>query len=157
MTVKILLGILLAFSLLLSACYPELSVQQYDTLREDLDKLDTERKELMVEVATLGAERAALQLELTEVKNKNVITGAYIDFLNKIVSTQSSEKVLAGGFDVEALIAAEAELITAAEELEDGEIVYFLGLLDPENESQTVSAYYKVIEYCVKRIKQNLE
>ncbi len=157
MAVKILLGILVAFSLLLSACYPELSVQQYDKLRQDLENLDTDRQELLVQVAVLGAERTALQAELAEVRTKNAITGAYIDFLNKIVSTQSSEKVLEGGFDVEALIEAGDELVAAAEDLADSESVYFLGLLDSEDESLTVSAYYKVIEFCVKRIKQNLE
>ena len=157
MAAKIVIGILLVFSMLLSACYPELSIQQYDKLRNDLDELDTDRRKLMVEVAELGAEREALQVELAEAKNRDVITGAYIDFLNQMVSTQSSEKVLAGGFDVGALIEFEGELTAAAEILEDGEIVYFLGLLDTENESQTVSAYYKVIEYCIKRIKQNLE
>ncbi|MDP7525203.1 MAG: hypothetical protein QF713_02560 [Dehalococcoidales bacterium] len=157
MAAKIVIGILLVFSMLLSACYPELSIQQYDKLRNDLDELDTDRKKLLVEVAELGAEREALQVELAEAKNRDVITGAYIDFLNQMVSTQSSEKVLTGEFDVGALIGVEGELTAAAEILEDGEIVYFLGLLDTENESQTVSAYYKVIEYCIKRIKQNLE
>jgi len=58
---------------------------------------------------------------------------------------------------VEALIAAGFGIEIAAEELGDNEIIYFLGLMNPENESQTVGIYYKIIEYCVKKMKQNLE
>ncbi|MBA7614516.1 hypothetical protein ES703_21782 [subsurface metagenome] len=147
---KVLLGILLAFSLLLSSCYPELSVQQYDRLKEDLEALDVERQELRAEVTALETELAALE-------TKNAITRAYVEFLNKLVSTQSSAKLLEGEFDVEALIAAGFGIEIAAEELGDNEIIYFLGLMNPENESQTVGIYYKIIEYCVKKMKQNLE
>ncbi|MFC1991433.1 hypothetical protein ACFLVC_01715 [Chloroflexota bacterium] len=157
MTFKILVGVLLVFSLLLSSCYPELSVQQYGKLREDLDALDIERHELRVKVATLEAEVGALETELASMKAKNPSTQAYIEFLYKMVSTQSSAKILEGEFDVGALITARDGLTIAAEEMGDSEIIYFLGLMDTENESQSVSAYYKIIEHCVKQIKQNLE
>lgn len=150
MRLKVFIGLIMAFILLFPSCYPELSVQQYDKLREDLEALDVERQELRSKVSSMEAE-----LTIIEAKNKKIQD--YIIFLHKLVSTQSSAKILEGEFDPEALITSKAELFTAAEGLEDGEINYFLGLMDPENESQTVSAYYKIIEYCVKKIKQNLE
>ena len=39
---KVLVGIVIVLSLLLSSCYPELSVQQYDRLKNDLIALDIE-------------------------------------------------------------------------------------------------------------------
>ena len=140
---KILVSVLLALSLLLSSCYPELSVQQYDELRKDLAEMDVQRQEL--------------EAELTALKAKNSKTLAYTEFLVKLVSTQSSERILKGEFDVNSLIDSSFELTSVAESLGDGDIIYYLGLIDAENESQTVSAYYKTIEYCLKKIKQNLE
>jgi len=140
---KVLVGIAVVLSLLLSSCYPELSVQQYDRLKEDLIALDLERQGLLEELAAIEA--------------RDVETLAYIEFLDKLVSTQSSEMILEGQFDVEALINCKAELVSAAEKLGDNEIVYYLGLTEQENEGQTVGAYYKVVEYCLKKIKQNLE
>ena len=143
MTGKVLLGFLIAFSLLLSSCYPELSVQQYDKLRQDLTELDVQRQSLEKELATL--------------KMKNTETLAYVKFLEKLESTQSSEKILSGQFDVGSLISAKGELMSLANSLGDNDIVYLLGLMKPDNQSQTVSAYYKIIEYCLKKMKQNLE
>jgi len=147
---KILAGILMGLVLILSSCYPELSVQQYDKLREDIEALDTERHELQERVEELEA-------ELADIKAKTPVAYAYIKFLNQVVSTQSSAKILEGEFDVNALISDSLGLTIAAEELEDNQILYFISLMDPENESQTVAVYYKIIEYCVKKIKQNLE
>ena len=150
MAKKILVGVLIVLSLLLCSCYPELSVQQYDKLKEDLVALDVQRQELEGKVATLEEELATL-------KEKNEKTRAYVDFLEKLVSTQSSERILMGEFDVESLVDSEAELMSTAESLGDNEVIYYLGLMNHENESQTVGAYYKVIEYCLKNMKQNLE
>lgn len=150
MAVKILVGVLIVLSLLVSSCYPELSVQQYDKLKEDLAELDVQRQELEEEVA-------ALLEELANVEAKNAKTLAYVEFLGKLFSTQSSEKILTGEFDIESLVDARAELMSAAESLGDNQVVYYLGLMDRENESQTIGAYYKVLEYCRKNIKKNLE
>lgn len=139
---KVILGILLAFSLLLSSCYPELSVQQYDKLRQDIAALDTERQQLRTELAAL--------------KTKNAKTLAYVVFLDKLESTQISVKILSGQFDTSSLINASANLTSMAKDLGDNEIVYSLGLMKPDNDSQTVQAYYKIVEYCLKKIKQNL-
>ena len=139
---KVISVILLAFSLLLSSCYPELSVQQYDKLRQDLAALDTERQQLRTELLALKA--------------KNTVTLAYVAFLDKLQTTQSSEKILSGQFDAGSLVRANAELTDMAKNLGDNEIVYFLGLMKPDKESQTVQAYYKIVEYCLKKIKQNL-
>ena len=147
---KILIGILVVLSLLLSSCYPELSVQQYDKLKEDLAELDVQRRELINELATQKD-------EFTVLKEKNEETLAYIAFLVKLVSTQSSARILTGEFDVESLVNAKDELMSAAEGLADSEIHYYLGLINLDNESETVAAYYKVIEYCFKNIRQNLE
>ena len=147
---KILVGVLIVLSLLLCSCYPELSVQQYDKLKEDLVELDVQRQELEEEVATLEEEVAALE-------EKNAKTLAYVEFLVKLVSTQSSERILTGEFDVGSLVDSGAELMSTAEILGDNEVIYYLGLINHENESQTVGAYYKVIEYCLKNMKQNLE
>ncbi len=140
---KILVGVLIVLSLLLSSCYPELSAQQYDQLKKDLAEMDIERQEL--------------QAELAAIKEKNTRTLAYARFLEKLVATQSSEKLLAGEFDVGSLVDAEAELMSAAESLGDSEIIYYLGLMDRNEESQTIGAYYKAIEYCLKDIKKNLQ
>ena len=140
---KILVGVLVASSLLLSSCYPELSVQQYDRLRKDLAEMDAQRQEL--------------QGELTALKAKDAETLAYVDFLDKLVSTQKSETILSGQFDVGSLIDSSTELMNVAENLGDSDIIYYLGLMDAENEGQTVTAYYKVIEYCLKKLRLNLE
>ena len=147
---KILVGVLIVLSLLLSSCYPELSVQQYDKLREDLEALDIQRQELQAELETV-------KTELTAIKAKHTQTRAYVEFLAKLVSTQSSERILIGEFDVGSLIDSSFALTMAAESLGDNQIDYYLGLMDRENESQTVGAYYKAIEYCLKNMKQNLE
>ena len=139
---KVILGILLTSSLLLSSCYPELSVQQYDKLRQDIAALDTERQQLSTELAAL--------------KTKNAKTLAYVAFLDKLESTQISVKILSGQFDTSSLINASANLTSMAKDLRDNEIVYSLGLMKPDNDSQTVQAYYKIVEYCLKKIKQNL-
>ncbi len=141
---KILLGALLALSLLLSSCYPELSVQQYDKLKEDLVELDVQRQEL--------------QAELAAIKEKDAETHAYVIFLEKLASTQISERILTGEFDVESLINSKAELMSAAESLGDNQVISCLESMDRENENgQTVAAYYKVVEYCLKKMKQNLQ
>ena len=150
MTRKMLLGVLIVLILLLSSCYPELSVQQYDKLKEDLAELDVQRQELENELTTQQDEYSAL-------KEKNEKTLAYVAFLIKLVSTQSSARILTGEFDVESLVESKDELISAAEGLADNEIHYYLGLINPDNQSETVAAYYKVIEYCFKNIRQNLE
>ena len=147
---KILVGVLVTLSLLLVSCYPELSVQQYDRLKDDLVALDIERQELQAELAAIEVKNAAIEV-------KNAETLAYIEFLDKLVSTQSSEKILAGQFDGEALADAKAELTSVAESLGDNDIIHYLGLMERDNESQTIVAYYKVIEYCLKKMKQNLE
>lgn len=140
---KILVGIVVTLSLLLSSCYPELSVQQYDRLRNDLVKLDAQRQELEGKLAALKA--------------KDAETLAYVDFLDRLVSTQKSEMILSGQFDVGSLIDSNAMLTDIAESLGDNDIIYYLGLMDAENESQTVTTYYKVIEYSLKKLRQNLE
>jgi len=147
---KILLGVLIVLSLLLSSCYPELSVQQYDKLKEDLAELDVQRQGLVNELATLEDEFAAF-------KAKNEQTLAYVGFLVKLVSTQSSERILIGEFDVESLVNSKDELMDAAESLADSEIHYYLGLVNLDNPSEAVAAYYKAVEYCLKKMKNNLE
>ena len=139
---KVILVALFAFSLLLSSCYPELSVQQYDKLRQDIAALDTERQKL--------------NKELTALKAKNVETLAYVAFLDKLESTQISEKILAGQFDADALISASINLTGMAKALGDNDIVFFLESMKPDNDGQTAQAYYKIVEYCLKKIKQNL-
>jgi predicted nuclease with TOPRIM domain len=147
---RILTGIIIVLSLLFTSCYPNLSVQQYDQLKKDIEALDVERQELQ-------AENQDLQVEIATIKAKNSEVRAYIGFLEKLMSTQSSEKILIGEFDIVSLTNHKEELITAAESLKDNEIIYFLGLMNGKNESETVGAYYKVIEYCIKNIKQKLE
>jgi len=143
MAVKVILGMLLAFGLLLSSCYPQLSVQQYDKLRQDIAALDTERQQL--------------RAELTALKEKNAETLAYVQFLEKLEATQSSEKILSGKFDVGSLLNAKADLTSLANNLKNNEIASFLDLVKPDNDSQTLAAYYKIIQICLNKIKQNLE
>ena len=164
MAKRVLVGVLMTLILLLSSCYPELSVQQYDKLREDLEELDDQRQQLEENVASLTEVNASLteaNTSLTEanrtLRANNSITLAYIELLDELVSTQNSAKMLEGEFDVETLIGANADLIATAESLEDSQIIYFLGLMNSDNGSHIVGAYYKVIEYCVKEMKQNLE
>ena len=140
---KVLLGILIASSFLVTSCYPELSVQQYDKLRKDLTDLDVQRQ--------------SLDKELTNLKTKNAQTLAYVSFLEKLEATQSSEKILSGQFDAVSLINARGDLTTLANSLGDSDIVYLLGVMKPDNNSQTMAAYYKIIEDCLKKIKQNLQ
>ncbi|MFC1918804.1 hypothetical protein ACFLWW_02375 [Chloroflexota bacterium] len=150
---KVLVGVLVIFSLLLSSCYPELSVQQYDKLRKDIEELDTQRNELEAKVISLEAEIT----ELKELETKNVETLAYASFLEKVVFISSLEVIVSGEFDAETLVNSAEELKSAAEELRDNEISYYLGLIEPDNESQSIAAYYKVIEYCLKKMKQTLQ
>jgi predicted nuclease with TOPRIM domain len=147
---KILIGFLVAICFILSSCYPELSVQQYDRLKEDLLELDEQRQEL-------SRELIAVREELDEIKAKNQEIREYVNFLVQLVATQSSEGLLEGKFDTESLAEAKENLLSTAENLEDGNITYYLGLIDPDNESQTIAVYYKAIEYCLKNIKSQLE
>ena len=142
--------VLLGLCFFVSSCYPELSVQQYDKLKEDLEKLDEKRTELEQEVDSLS-------LELDEIKEKNTEVRTYIDFLVQLVSTQNSESLLKGEFDVEALVQEKDKLLESAVKLKDSEIEYYISLISPENEAQTVGVYYKAIERCLKEIKQELE
>ena len=146
---KSLIVIFIGLCFLLSSCYPELSVQQYDKLKEDLQKLDEQRVELEQEVALLS-------MELEEIKTKNTEVRAYINFLVQLVSTQNSESLLQGEFDTKALVASKETLLESAEKLKDSEIEYYLSLINPENEAETVGVYYKAIEECLKAIKQEL-
>ena len=147
---KSIIIVLIGLCLFVSSCYPELSVQQYDKLKEDLEKLDEKRTELEQEVDSLS-------LELDEIKEKNTEVRTYIDFLVQLVSTQNSESLLKGEFDVEALVQEKDKLLESAVKLKDSEIEYYISLISPENEAQTVGVYYKAIERCLKEIKQELE
>jgi len=151
---KLLIGIMLGLSLLFASCYPELSVQQYDKLKQDLVALDVRRAELELEIESLNAEIAALEAEH---KADNADTRAYLNFLDKMISTQSSARILTGQFDVESLVNSKETLVTMAKEFGASEIGYYVGLMNSENESETVSAYYKTVEYCIKEIKKNLQ
>ena len=146
---KSLIIVLLSLCLLVSSCYPELSVQQYDKLKEDLEKLDEKRTELEQEVNNLST-------ELEEIKEKNTEVRAYIDFLVVLVSTQNSERLLEGEFDTNALVESKEKLLESAEKLQDSDLEYYLSLINPENEAETVGVYYKAIETCLKEIKQEL-
>lgn len=147
MALRILSGIFIAFSILFTSCYPELSVQQYDQLKKDLAALDVERQELKEEMAAIRAQNA----------EKSIIINAYVGFLEKLVSTQSSEKILTGEFDTQSLIDSKEELMSIAESLKDNNIILYLGSMNSENEENIVGLYYKVIEYCLKSIKQKLD
>ena len=149
MAKKSLIVIFRGLCLFISSCYPELSVQQYDKLKADLEKLDEKRTELEQEVSYLS-------MELKEIKAKNTEVRAYIDFLVQLVSTQNSESLLAGEFDTDALVKSKEKLLETAGKLNDGEIEYYLSLINPENEAETVGVYYKAIEGCLKAIKQEL-
>ncbi|OGN90146.1 MAG: hypothetical protein A2158_02740 [Chloroflexi bacterium RBG_13_46_14] len=146
---KSIIIVFIGLCLFISSCYPELSVQQYDKLKEDLEKLDEKRTVLEQEVESLST-------ELAEIKTKNTEVRAYIDFLVQLVSTQNSESLLEGEFDTKALVESKEKLLESAEKLKDSEIEYYLGLISPENEAQTVGIYYKTIESCLKAIKQEL-
>ena len=139
----------LCLSIGLSACHPELSVQQYDQLKEDIVKLDEERTALREEIDTLTE-------QLDTVKEKNAVVRKYVNFIVQLIATQNSESLLKGEFDVAALTAAKDALLEAANKLEDQDIHYYMTLIDEENEAETVGAYYKAIEYCIKNIKQEL-
>jgi hypothetical protein len=148
---KVLTGFIIVFILLLSACYPKLSVQQYDKLRQDITSLNTESKALTDNVTSL-------QAQLASVKKENTEALGYVNFLEKLISTQNSEKVLSGKgeFDVGTLLNANKDLTAMANDMSDSEIAYLLGLMKPNNDDQTITAYYKIIEKCIKNIKQDL-
>jgi glycerol-3-phosphate responsive antiterminator len=133
-------------------------VQQYDKLKEDIEELDIQRQQLEAQVSVLEAQITTLEDRNKVLRENNAVILDYIDLLNRLVSTQNSEKILYGQFDTDALIKAKEMLIEEAETLPDSEnIVYFLQLMNSENQSHTVGAYYKVVEYSVKAIKQRLE
>lgn len=154
---KVLLAALIALSLLFSSCYPELSVQQYDKLKADIAALDAERNELKTQVSTLEAQIKATesQMEATRAKNKQAL--AYIEFLDRLLSIQTAELVLSGQFDVDTLISSSDNLTAYAEKLGDQDITYYLGLVNSDNATQSVAAYYKAVEYSLKKIRQNLQ
>ena len=151
---KFIAGALVCLSLFSVSCYPELSVQQYDQLKKDLEDLDTQRAQLEVEVQNLKAEIATISAENNAT---NIRTRAYIAFLEKMISTQSSARILNGEFDVDSLVTLKDDLVKMSDTLDDPEIAYFIGLMNSDNESQTVAAYYKTIEYCFKEIKKQAQ
>ena len=150
MAVKVLVSTLVVLSMLLCSCYPELSVQQYDKLKKELEDLDTERKELHAEVRRL-------EIELAMIKNKNADTLDYVEFLDKLIFTPSLGIIVSGEFDVEALADSATKLKSYTERLGDSEIDFYLGLINPEHRSQSIAAYYKIVEICLKKTKQNLK
>jgi septal ring factor EnvC (AmiA/AmiB activator) len=131
------------------SCYPELSVQQYDKLKEDISLLNEQTETLKTELEEVTA-------ALNTIKEKNSEVRQYLDFMVQLISTQSSEGLLAGEFDVIALANAKDALVTAAGILQDSDISYYVSLIDAEKEAETVGAYYKAIEYCLKNIRQKL-
>ena len=147
---KVILVFLLSFTVLLTSCYPQLSVQQYDKLRQDIAALDTERQKL-------GENVTALSGNLTALKSKNTETLAYVAFLDKLETTQVSQKLLVGQFDADAVLKDSANLTAMAKDLGDYDIIFFLDSMKPKNESQTMQAYYKIVEYTLKKIKANLD
>lgn len=151
---KLLIGFLLALSLLFTSCYPELSVQQYDKLKEDLEALDVKRAELELEIDSLTEN---IELLKAEDAAEDAVTIRYVRFLEKIISTQSSERLLSGEFDVDSLVNSKEVLNEMANELGDSKVGYYLELFDSNNSTQTVAAYYKTIEYCFKEMKLNLQ
>ncbi|MFC2025493.1 hypothetical protein ACFLTG_03710 [Chloroflexota bacterium] len=161
MSKKILVSVLLVLSLLLSACYPELSVQQYDKLRAELEAMDIERQELRAELTAMQAEMAGMQVEMADDKSRDAETRAYVEFLDRLLTEQRGAMILYGNFDIAVVIAAvfeyKDELMSAAEELEDRKIVYYLGLVEPDNGNQAIAAYYKIIESCLQKVRENLE
>ena len=158
MTKKLLVGIMVTLSLLFTSCYPELSVQQYDELKEDLKELDVKRAELEGQVEQLEAQIVTIQQENAE---KNAEVRKYVRdnivFLEKMISTQSSARILTGEFDVESLVASKDTLMELSKDLKGSNISYYLEMLDSDNETKTVAAYYKIVEYCFKEIKDTLK
>jgi outer membrane murein-binding lipoprotein Lpp len=150
MTKKILIGIMMIMSLLLTSCYPELSVQQYDQLKEDLKNLDVKRIELEAEIA-------ALEQQITAIQQENAETRRYlrdnIAFLEKIVATQSKTRVLTGEFDIESLVDAKGELLALSGNITGSNISYYLEMMKSDNQTQTVAAYYAVLENCFKQMR----
>jgi chromatin segregation and condensation protein Rec8/ScpA/Scc1 (kleisin family) len=154
MAKKILIGLMIGLSLLFTSCYPELSVQQYDKLKEDLKALDVKRAELETEIESLQANIAVIEANNAQVHAE---VRGYLSFLEKMVSTQSSERILTGEFDVESLVKAKETLKDLAADLEESKVFYYLDMMNTENESQTVGAYYKAIEYSLKEMKSKLQ
>ncbi|MBN2238738.1 MAG: hypothetical protein JW712_03110 [Dehalococcoidales bacterium] len=153
----------LCFSLLLTSCYPELSVQQYDELKEDLEVLNHQsaamEEELIYvkdELTSANEELAYLIAENGILKANNKEIKAYTDFMVKLFATQNTEKLLNGEFDVAALVSKKEELLKAADNLTDSNIYRFLSVIDAENEVETMGAYYQILSTCVKNIKQKL-
>ena len=68
-----------------------------------------------------------------------------------------SERILTGEFDVVSLVDSKDILIETAKDLEESNISYYLELMNSDNESQTVAAYYKTMEYCFKEMRKILE
>lgn len=160
---KFIIAILIFLSLLIASCYPELSVQQYDQLKADLEALDSQRRDLVEEVIALSGQVVALQeqvatlvAEIEASQVNDLVALAYIDFLDKLVSTQT-ELILRGQFDIEALVEASEGLMEEAADLKNSDIIYYLGLMTPDNQIETVAAYYKIIEATVKNIRMSLE
>jgi len=150
MSKKVLVGFLLVLSLLLSSCYPELSVQQYDKLRAELEAMDIERNESKAELAAIQAEKADFDANKAE-------TLAYVEFLDTLLSAERGAMILYGQLDIAAVSDYKDELASAAEQLGDSELTYYVELIDPDNGSQSIAAYYKIIEGCLQKIKQNLK
>ena len=95
-------------------------------------------------------------------KSRVAETRAYVEFLDRLLVEQRGAMILYGNFDIAVVIAAVSdhkdELISAAEELGDSKIVYYLGLVvDPDNGREAIAAYYKVIERCLQKVRKNLE
>jgi len=124
-------------------------VQQYDKLKEDLEVLNTQ-------TTTLTGELAQVKAELQTFKDKNTEIRSYVNFMVQLISTQNSESLLSGEFDVAALADAKDELTDSAVILGDTNISYYVSLIDATKEAETAGAYYKAIEYCIKNIKQKL-
>lgn len=135
--------------LFLTSCYPELSVQQYDQLKEDLEVLNHQSAAMDEELAYINAENGLL-------KENNVEIATYVDFMMQLLSTQNSESLLNGEFDVQALVDSKEVLLASSANLSDGNIYRYLSIINEENEAETMGAYYQTLSTCIKNIKQKL-
>ena len=141
---------------LLTSCYPELSVQQYDKLKEDLDVLNHQSAALEEELNHVNSENEALQTNNAQMIANNAEIKSYVDFITKLLATQNSEGQLNGKFDVQSLVEAKDSLLVAADNLTDGNIYRYISIIGPDNEVETMGAYYQALSTCIRNIKQKL-
>ena len=129
---NILTSILLALILLLSACGPRVSVEQYNELVNKCNRLEA---------------------ELAAINTKRAEALAYTEFLDILLYPYWDEGGVGSRFEIQSKLAYGLKLSDRALELNDKKLTNYIVAMSLGDED----ALYQAMYYCFEKIKANLK